>query len=241
MIVLEHIHKSFGKTEVLHDVNLQVGEGEKVVILGPSGAGKSTAIRCVNGLESPSSGAVFLDGTQMTPKNRIPLVRKHCAMVFQQFNLYPHMTAIKNITLALTKLQRMSRKEAEERANECLDIVGLREKALSLPSQLSGGQQQRVAIARALATNRKVLLFDEPTSALDPEMVGEVLNVMLKLSHEHGKTMIIVTREMGFAKQAADRIVFMDGGLITADAKPNEFFNDPPNERVRQFLSKVLY
>ncbi|MDR3211374.1 MAG: amino acid ABC transporter ATP-binding protein [Planctomycetota bacterium] len=241
MILLDHIHKSFGKTEVLHDVNLRVGEGEKVVILGPSGAGKSTAIRCVNGLETPSSGSVFLDGIEMTPKNRISLVRKHCAMVFQQFNLYPHMTAMKNITLALVKLQKMSRAEAEERANECLDIVGLREKAMSLPSQLSGGQQQRVAIARALATNRKVLLFDEPTSALDPEMQGEVLNVMLKLSHEHGKTMIIVTHEMGFAKQAADRIVFIDGGLVTVDSTPDAFFNDPPNERVKQFLSKVLY
>ncbi|MDR2360023.1 MAG: amino acid ABC transporter ATP-binding protein [Oscillospiraceae bacterium] len=241
MIRLEHVHKSFGKTEVLKDITLTVGEGEKVVILGPSGAGKSTAIRCINGLELPTSGAVYLDNEQLTSKNRVHLVRKHCAMLFQQFNLYPHMTAMKNITLALTKLQHMSKKDAEEVAMRCLETVGLAEKAHSLPSQLSGGQQQRTAIARALATRRKILLFDEPTSALDPEMVGEVLNVMLNLSHEHGITMVIVTHEMGFAKQAADRIVFMEQGEITADDKPDSFFNKPPNERVKQFLSKVLY
>jgi putative glutamine transport system ATP-binding protein len=241
MIRLEHVHKSFGKTEVLKDVDLTVSEGEKVVILGPSGAGKSTAIRCINGLEVPTSGLVYLDNEQMTNKNRVQLVRKHCAMVFQQFNLYPHMNAMRNITLALTKLQHMSKKEAEDVAMQCLETVGLAEKAKSLPSQLSGGQQQRVAIARALATRRKILLFDEPTSALDPEMVGEVLNVMLNLSHEHGITMVIVTHEMGFAKQAADRILFMEQGEITADEKPDDFFNNPPNERVKQFLSKVLY
>ncbi|MDR1065197.1 MAG: amino acid ABC transporter ATP-binding protein [Oscillospiraceae bacterium] len=241
MIKMEHVNKSFGKTQVLKDVSLVVNEGEKVVILGPSGAGKSTAIRCVNGLELPTSGAVYLDGTALTAKNRTQLVRRHCAMVFQQFNLYPHMTALKNVTLALTKLQHMTKAEAAEVAGECLETVGLADKAQSLPSQLSGGQQQRVAIARALATRRKILLFDEPTSALDPETVGEVLSVMLRLSHEHGITMIIVTHEMGFAKQAADRIVFMDGGEITAEDNPDAFFNNPPNERVQQFLSKVLY
>ncbi|MDR2605883.1 MAG: amino acid ABC transporter ATP-binding protein [Oscillospiraceae bacterium] len=241
MIKLENVCKTFGKNEVLKDVNLTVKEGEKVAILGPSGAGKSTAIRCINGLELVTSGSVFLDGVALTAKNRTQLVRKHCAMVFQQFNLYPHMTALKNVTLALTKIQHMSKKDAENVALRCLETVGLTEKASSLPSQLSGGQQQRVAIARALATQRKILLFDEPTSALDPEMVGEVLNVMLNLSHEHGMTMVIVTHEMGFAKVAADRIVFMDAGEITADAPPEEFFNRPPNERVQQFLSKVLY
>jgi putative glutamine transport system ATP-binding protein len=238
---MENVNKLFGKTQVLKDVSLTVTEGEKVVILGPSGAGKSTAIRCINGLELPTSGEVFLDGEQLTARNRTQLVRRHCAMVFQQFNLYPHMTALKNVTLALTKLQHMSKAAAAEVAYSCLETVGLADKAKSLPSQLSGGQQQRVAIARALATQRKILLFDEPTSALDPETVGEVLGVMLRLSHEHGITMVIVTHEMGFAKQAADRIVFMDGGEITAVAAPDDFFNNPPSERVQQFLSKVLY
>ncbi|MDR0916990.1 MAG: amino acid ABC transporter ATP-binding protein [Oscillospiraceae bacterium] len=239
MIKLVDVDKYFGSLHVLKNYNLTVGEGEKLVIIGPSGSGKSTAIRCINGLEEPTSGHVYINNEELTHKNHIELVRRHCSMVFQQFNLYPHMSVLRNITLALTKLQKKTKAEADEIAYTYLDLVGLREKADSYPAMLSGGQQQRVAIARALATQRKILLFDEPTSALDPEMVQEVLDVMIKLS-EQSITMVVVTHEMGFARQVADRIVFMDDGVIVEEGTPDAFFSNPTNERTRLFLSKIL-
>jgi putative glutamine transport system ATP-binding protein len=239
MIRLEGVNKHFGHLHVLKDVNLHVGEGEKITIIGPSGSGKSTLIRCINGLEEPTSGNVYLNGEQLLHKNRTMMVRTYCAMVFQQFNLYPHMTALRNITLAPIKLQRKSRAEAEELAYHYLDVVGLRDKAHAYPSNLSGGQQQRIAIARALATKQKILLFDEPTSALDPEMVQEVLDVIVRLSRE-SITMVVVTHEMGFARQVADRIIFMDNGILVEEGTPEEFFAHPRNERTIAFLSKIL-
>ena len=209
MIKLEHVDKYFGDLHVLKDVNLEVAEGEKLVIIGPSGSGKSTTVRCMNFLEEPTSGHVYIDGQELTNKNKTRIVRDNMSMVFQQFNLYPHMTVLKNLTLAPMKLHHKTKAEAEELAYHYLEVVGLRDKADVYPPQLSGGQQQRIAIARALCAQTKIILFDEPTSALDPETIQEVLDVMVKLAHEKNITMVVVTHEMGFARNVADRIVFM--------------------------------
>ena len=214
MIKLEHVDKYFGDLHVLKDVNLEVAEGEKLVIIGPSGSGKSTTGRCMNFLEEPTSGHVYIDGQELTNKNKTRIVRDNMSMVFQQFNLYPHMTVLKNLTLAPMKLHHKTKAEAEELAYHYLEVVGLRDKADVYPPQLSGGQQQRIAIARALCAQTKIILFDEPTSALDPETIQEVLDVMVKLAHEKNITMVVVTHEMGFARNVADRIVFMAGGQI---------------------------
>jgi putative glutamine transport system ATP-binding protein len=239
LIKLEHVNKYFGANHVLKDINLEVAEGEKVVIIGPSGSGKSTTVRCMNFLEEPTDGKVFIDGTEVTAKNKLDIVRHSSAMVFQQFNLYPHMTVLGNLTIGPMKLQGKSKKEAEEMAYEYLDIVGLREKANVYPSTLSGGQQQRVAIARALCSQRKIILFDEPTSALDPETVQEVLDVMIKLSSMN-ITMVVVTHEMGFARQVADRVIFMADGMIVEEGTPEHFFDNPTHERTKAFLGKIL-
>ena len=239
MIRLEHVEKYFGDLHVLKDVNLEVKEGEKLVIIGPSGSGKSTTVRCMNFLETPTSGRVYIDGEELTVKNKTKLVRRTTSMVFQQFNLYPHMTVLHNLTLAPIKLHHKSRKEAEELAYHYLDVVGLRDKAHVYPTTLSGGQQQRIAIARALCAQTKIILFDEPTSALDPETIQEVLDVMVKLAKEN-ITMVIVTHEMGFARQVADRIVFMADGMILEEGTPDEFFENPTNERLKQFLGKII-
>lgn len=239
MIKLEQVNKHFGNHHVLKNINLEVAEGEKLVIIGPSGSGKSTTVRCMNFLEEPSSGAVYINGEKITPKNKLEMVRHTTAMVFQQFNLYPHMTVMGNLTLGLIKLQGKSRAEAEEIAYRYLDVVGLREKADVYPGTLSGGQQQRVAIARALCSQKKIILFDEPTSALDPETVQEVLDVMIRLS-EMNITMVVVTHEMGFARQVADRVIFMDGGMILEEGTPEHFFENPENGRTKAFLSKIL-
>lgn len=239
MINLENIVKNFGDVHVLKNVNLTVNEGEKLVVIGPSGSGKSTLIRCMNYLEEPTSGKVTIDEYDLSLKKDLAKVRQSTAMVFQQFNLYPHMTVLENLTLAPIKLQNVSKKEAEESGLKYLEKVGLKEKADAYPSQLSGGQQQRVAIARALNMHPKIMLFDEPTSALDPEMIQEVLDVLVGLSKEN-ITMVVVTHEMGFAKQVADRIVFMDGGQIIEEAPPEEFFSKPKSERSKAFLNKVI-
>lgn len=240
MIKLEHVDKYFGDLHVLKDVNLEVAEGEKLVIIGPSGSGKSTTVRCMNFLEEPTSGHVYIDGQELTNKNKTKIVRDNMSMVFQQFNLYPHMTVLKNLTLAPMKLHHKTRAEAEELAYHYLEVVGLRDKADVYPPQLSGGQQQRIAIARALCAQTKIILFDEPTSALDPETIQEVLDVMVKLAHEKNITMVVVTHEMGFARNVADRIVFMADGQIIEEGTPEHFFTTPKNERVRQFLSKIV-
>lgn len=239
MIKLENLNKSFGSLHVLKDINLTVNEGKKLVILGPSGSGKSTMIRCINFLEEPTSGTVTIDGKVMTKKNKTSIVRDNVAMVFQQFNLYPHKTVLENLMLAPVKLQKVPKEEAKKTAMMYLEKVGLANKADAYPEQLSGGQQQRVAIARALTTKQKIILFDEPTSALDPEMVQEVLDVMVNLSKEN-ITMICVTHEMGFAKQVADRVIFMDGGVILEEGTPEHFFNNPKHDRTKLFLSKIL-
>lgn len=239
MIKMENVNKFFGDLHVLKNVNLEVAEGEKLVIIGPSGSGKSTAIRCLNHLEAPTSGSVFINGEKLTSKNKTKLVRETISMVFQQFNLYPHMTVLKNLTLAPLKLHKKSKKEAEDLAYHYLDIVGLREKAHVHPTTLSGGQQQRIAIARALCAQTKIILFDEPTSSLDPETIQEVLDVMIKLAKEN-ITMVVVTHEMGFARQVADRIVFMEDGQIIEEGVPEHFFTNPENDRVKQFLSKII-
>ena len=239
MIRLVNLNKSFGGNHVLKDVNLEVNEGEKLVIIGPSGSGKSTTVRCMNFLEEPTSGEVYIDGTKLTKKNHTKVVRNTSSMVFQQFNLYPHKTVLENLMLAPVKLHGKSRAEAKKLAMKYLTMVGLAEKADAYPATLSGGQQQRVAIARALCTESKIMLFDEPTSALDPEMVQEVLDVMIRLSSEN-ITMVVVTHEMGFARQVADRIVFMDDGRIIEPGEPEHFFNNPTNERTRAFLGKIL-
>ena len=239
MIKISGLNKFFGHHHVLKDINLEVNEGEKVVIIGPSGSGKSTLIRCINYLEEPTSGEVEIDGQVLTKKNKTQVVKNTSAMVFQQFNLYPHMTVLENLTLAPIKLQKVPKKEAEEMALQYLERVGLLDKKDAYPQNLSGGQQQRVAIARALATKQKIILFDEPTSALDPEMVQEVLDVMIKLSEEN-ITMVCVTHEMGFAKQVADRVIFMDDGTIVESGSPEHFFKNPENERTKLFLSKIL-
>lgn len=239
MIQLENLVKNFGDIHVLKNVNLTVKEGEKLVVIGPSGSGKSTLIRCMNYLEEPSSGKVTVDEYDLNLKKNLAKVRQSTAMVFQQFNLYPHMTVLENLTLAPIKLQNVSKKEAEKSGLKYLERVGLKEKADAYPSQLSGGQQQRVAIARALNMHPKIMLFDEPTSALDPEMIQEVLDVLVGLSKEN-ITMVVVTHEMGFAKQVADRIVFMDGGQIIEEGAPEDFFSNPKSDRTKSFLNKVI-
>ncbi len=241
VIRLSNVHKFFGSHEVLKGINLDVNEGEKLVIIGPSGSGKSTTVRCMNGLETPTSGHVFIGDTELTKKNRIELVRSTSSMVFQQFNLYPHLTVMGNLTLAPIKLFGKTRREAQELARHYLAVVGLEEKANAYPATLSGGQQQRVAIARALCSQTKIILFDEPTSALDPETVQEVLNVMVKLAGEKNITMVIVTHEMGFAREVADRVIFMDDGTILEEGTPEHFFENPTHERTKQFLGKILH
>jgi putative glutamine transport system ATP-binding protein len=239
LIKLTDVTKDFGSLHVLKGINLTVKEGEKLVIIGPSGSGKSTLVRCMNFLEEPTSGHVYIDGEELTRKNRTAMIRKTSAMVFQQFNLYPHMTVLHNLTLAPIKLQGVKKADAEALAMKYLERVGLADKAGAYPPMLSGGQQQRVAIARALVTNQKIILFDEPTSALDPEMVQEVLDVMIQLSKEN-ITMVVVTHEMGFARQVADRVIFMDDGVIVEEGTPEHFFENPSNERTKAFLGKIL-
>ena len=240
MIQIKGLNKYFGDLHVLKDIDLTVKAGEKVVIIGPSGSGKSTLIRCVDYLEEPTSGEVIIDGTPLTKKNHLEMARKYSSMVFQQFNLYPNMTVLGNLTLAPIKLQKKSKEEATKTAMAALECVGLAQKAGEYPQNLSGGQQQRVAIARALCTKQPIILFDEPTSALDPEMVQEVLDVMVELAQEN-ITMICVTHEMGFARQVADRVVFMDDGQILEEGTPDHFFENPENPRCRDFLSKILH
>ncbi|MCL2332450.1 MAG: amino acid ABC transporter ATP-binding protein [Actinomycetia bacterium] len=240
MIELKNVNKYFGQNHVLKDVNLLVPTGQKLVIIGPSGSGKSTMIRCMNLLEHPTSGTVTVDGVEITAKKApVAKVRQSVAMVFQQFNLYPHKTVLENLTLAPTVVQGVSKTEAIDSGMAYLDRVGLRDKANAYPAQLSGGQQQRVAIARALNMHPRILLFDEPTSALDPEMIQEVLDVIIGLAQE-GITMVVVTHEMGFARQAADRVVFVDEGLVLEDGTPEHFFENPTHDRTKLFLSKIL-
>ncbi|MCM3388669.1 amino acid ABC transporter ATP-binding protein [Ureibacillus chungkukjangi] len=240
MIKVENLHKSFGKLDVLKGINYEVREKEVVCVIGPSGSGKSTFLRCINLLEEITDGAIYIEGVQVNDsKTDINLIRTEVGMVFQQFNLFPHMTVIENIIMAPMFIRKLSKSEAENLALELLDKVGLREKAYNYPQQLSGGQQQRVAIARALAMKPKVMLFDEPTSALDPEMVKEVLDVMKQLAHE-GMTMVVVTHEMGFAREVADRVVFMDDGYIVEQGQPEKLFDAPQNERTKAFLGKIL-
>ena len=240
MIDVKNLHKSFGNHEVLKGVNEHIEKGEKVVVIGPSGSGKSTFMRCLNLLEEPTGGKIIFEGQNITAKDTdINLVRRRMGMVFQQFNLFPHLTVRENIKLAPVKLKVMTDEEADKRALELLARVGLPDKADSYPAQLSGGQQQRIAIARALAMNPDVMLFDEPTSALDPEMVGEVLEIMKELADD-GMTMVVVTHEMGFAREVATRVLFMDGGNIVEQNEPKEFFANPQHPRLKDFLSKVL-
>ena len=240
MIQIKGLNKYFGDLHVLKDINLTVKEGEKLVIIGPSGSGKSTLIRCVDYLEEPTTGEVVIDGTPLTKKNHLEMARKYSSMVFQQFNLYPNMTVLGNLTLAPIKLQKKSKEEANKVAMAALERVGLAQKAGEYPQNLSGGQQQRVAIARALCTKQPIILFDEPTSALDPEMVQEVLDVMIELAQEN-ITMMCVTHEMGFARQVADRVIFMDDGQILEEGMPEHFFENPQNPRCRDFLAKILH
>ena len=240
MIKVEGLHKSFGKLKVLNGIDCRVAPREVVVVIGPSGSGKSTFLRCINLLEQPTSGQIYIDGVSLTDhKTNINAIRTEVGMVFQRFNLFPHKTALENISLAPLKVRNLGRQEAEEIAYGLLKKVGLSDKAKVYPDQLSGGQQQRVAIARALAMRPKVMLFDEPTSALDPEMVGEVLAVMKDLARE-GMTMVVVTHEMGFAREVGDRVIFMDEGLIVEEGTPEQFFLDPKNSRLKAFLSKIL-
>lgn len=240
IIQVQNLKKSFGDLEVLKDINTEIAEGEVVCVIGPSGSGKSTFLRCLNRLEDISGGRVIVDDHDITnPKVDINKVREEVGMVFQQFNLFPHKTVLDNITLAPMKVRKTNKAAAEKRAFELLEKVGLREKAKNFPGQLSGGQKQRVAIARALAMGPKIMLFDEPTSALDPEMVGDVLDVMKQLAKE-GMTMVVVTHEMGFAREVGDRVLFMDGGYVVEENVPEELFGNPQNERTKLFLSKVL-
>lgn len=238
MIKIENLQKNFGDLKVLNGVNLSIVEGEVVVILGASGGGKSTLLRCINRLEEPTSGTITVDGTVVTEKN-IDEVRREVNMVFQHFNLFPHMTVLENLTLAPMKVRGISRKEAEATAKKFLERVGMSEKAEQYPDQLSGGQKQRVAIARGLCMNPKVILFDEPTSALDPEMVQEVLDIIKELAGM-GMTLVLVTHEMGFAREAADRVIFMADGNILEQGTPEEVFDHPKEEKTKQFLSKIL-
>ena len=240
MITVKNLHKSFHGTDVLKGINETIHKGEKVVVIGPSGSGKSTFLRCLNLLETPTEGEVWVEGNNITaPKTDIDKVRQKMGMVFQHFNLFPHLTVKKNITLAPTTLKLQTEEEAGENAMRLLKRIGLEEKADSYPNQLSGGQKQRIAIIRALAMNPDVMLFDEPTSALDPEMVGEVLAVMKQLAAD-GMTMVIVTHEIGFAREVATRVLFMDNGVITEQAPPEEFFAHPKNPRLQDFLAKTL-
>ena len=240
MITVKKLCKDFDDTHVLRGIDCKINDGEKIVVIGPSGAGKSTFLRCLNLLEVPTSGEVWLDDINITdPSTDINKVRRKMGMVFQHFNLFNNLTIMKNTTLAPEKLGMMNREQASEKALELLKRVGLEDKADAYPSQLSGGQKQRIAIVRSLAMNPEVMLFDEPTSALDPEMVGEVLNVMKELA-ESGMTMIVVTHEMGFAKEVANRVLFIDEGVIMEDNNPKDFFDNPKNERLQGFLSKVL-
>ena len=240
MIAVEHLTKRFGKNLVLDDISETIQEGEKVVVIGPSGSGKSTFLRCLNLLEEPTAGTITFEGTVITdPKVDIDAVRRQMGMVFQHFNLFPNMTIRKNITLAPVRTKLMSQAEADEEAVRLLRRVNLEDKADAYPAQLSGGQKQRIAIVRALAMKPKLMLFDEPTSALDPEMVGEVLDVMKELANE-GMTMVVVTHEMGFAREVGSRVLFMDGGHILEQNEPHAFFANPREERTREFLSKVL-
>ena len=240
MIDVKHLSKSFGDHLVLDDISEHVSPGENVVIIGPSGSGKSTFLRCLNLLEQPTAGTITFAGTEITdPKVNIDAMRRQMGMVFQQFNLFPHLTVLDNIMLAPALVKKRDKKECESQAMELLKTVGLEDKRDAYPNQLSGGQQQRIAIARALAMRPEVMLFDEPTSALDPEMVGEVLDVMKKLAAD-GMTMLVVTHEMGFAREAADRVIFIDGGRIVEDSEPEEFFAHPKNKRLQDFLSKML-
>ena len=239
MIELKDVRKSFGKNEVLKGINLRIEKGEVVVIIGPSGSGKSTVLRTMNYLEAPTSGHVIVDGMDLSDKNKLNEIRTEVGMVFQNFNLFPHMTVLDNLTLAQIKVRKTDKKEAEQVAMKLLERVGLSDKAHMYPDSLSGGQKQRVAIARALAMKPKVMLFDEPTSALDPELVREVLDVMKSLADE-GMTMVIVTHEMGFAKEVADRVLFVDGGQILEDGTPKQVFDEPTSERTKLFLSKIL-
>lgn len=240
LIKVDNLHKSFGDVEVLKGINAEIRKGDVIVVIGASGSGKSTFLRCLNKLEEPTGGKIFFEGTDITdPRININLHRRKMGMVFQQFNLFPHMTVLKNMILGPTKLLNKSREDAEREAMKLLERVGLSEKANAYPNQLSGGQKQRVAIVRALCMNPDVLLFDEPTSALDPEMVGEVLDVMKQLAQE-GMTMVVVTHEMGFAREVASNVVFVDEGKIVEQGSPDEFFNNPKNPRLKDFLSKVL-
>lgn len=240
MIHVEDLKKSFGETNVLNGITTDIKKGEVLVILGPSGCGKSTFLRCLNMLEEPTGGSIYLDGVEVTnPKTDINKARQSMMMVFQHFNLFPHLTILENLTIAPTKLQKRPKEEADAEAMELLKRVGLEDRANAYPSQLSGGQKQRVAICRALAMNPQVILFDEPTSALDPEMVGEVLDVMKELARS-GMTMICVTHEMGFAREVADRVIFMADGFIAEEGTPEEIFNNPQNERTKSFLKSVL-
>ena len=239
MIDLKDLRKSFGKNEVLKGINLHIDKGEVVVIIGPSGSGKSTVLRTMNYLEEPTSGQVIVDGMDLSDKNKLNEVRTEVGMVFQNFNLFPHMTVLENLTLAQINVRKTDKKAANDIAMKLLERVGLSDKANVYPDSLSGGQKQRVAIARALAMKPKVMLFDEPTSALDPEMVREVLDVMKSLADE-GMTMVIVTHEMGFAKEVADRVLFVDGGLILEDGSPSQVFDAPTSDRTKLFLSKIL-
>ena len=238
MIVAENLQKSYEGLDVLRGVSLTVNKGDVVCLVGPSGCGKSTFLRCLTRLEEPTGGKVYLDGVEVTEKD-IDKTRAKMGMVFQHFNLFPHLTVKRNITLAPTRLHRMTKDQADKRAMELLERIGLADKADADPSSLSGGQKQRIAIARALAMDPEVLLFDEPTSALDPEMVGEVLELMKELARG-GMTMVVVTHEMGFAREVASRVIFIDEGVVKVDKPPQEFFADPENERLKAFLSKVL-
>ena len=240
MIKVNNLHKSFNKLDVLRGITEEIHEGEVVVVIGPSGSGKSTFLRCLNLLEKPNSGEIFVDGEQINA-HRVDVnkVRQKMGMVFQHFNLFPHLTVMQNITLAPVRLKKMTKEQAVAKGEELLRIVGLSEKADAYPAQLSGGQKQRIAIARSLAMEPEIMLFDEPTSALDPEMVGEVLDVMKRLARE-GMTMVVVTHEMGFAREVGTRVLFMDEGVVLESGTPEEIFDRPQNERTKSFLSKVL-
>ena len=240
MIYVNDLHKYFGDLQVLKGVNQHIKKGEKVAVIGPSGSGKSTFLRCLNMLETPTKGTITIDGEEITAKGKdLNRIRQKMGMVFQQFNLFPHKTVMGNITMAPMVLKKMSKEEAEAKAEELLRKVGLLDKAAAYPTQLSGGQKQRIAIARALAMEPEIMLFDEPTSALDPEMVGEVLEVMKSLA-DAGMTMVVVTHEMGFAREGSNRVLFMDSGYVMEEGAPEQIFTDPQNERTKEFLRKVL-
>lgn len=239
-VIVNDLKKSFGKNEVLKGIDLTINQGEVVCIIGPSGSGKSTFLRCLNRLEDINGGEVLVDGTNITDKSiDINKARQNIGMVFQHFNLFPHLSVLENITLAPTELGKTQKDASKEQALSLLEQVGLADKAEAFPNSLSGGQKQRVAIARALAMNPDIMLFDEPTSALDPEMVGDVLNVMKDLAKE-GMTMVVVTHEMGFAREVADRVIFMDGGYVVEEGKPEDIFSNPQHNRTKEFLDKVL-